>query len=294
MISVLVYTKNEELNIADCLATVSWSDDIHVVDSDSDDHTPAIARRAGASVVSRSYTDESEQKNWAMRTLPFKHDWVFHIDADERCTPELAAAMRAAATSLGPYVAFRFPRRDYFLARWVAHVQLQRYSLRLMRRDCVRYERRINPVCLIRGPVGQLNAYLDHYPFSKGIGQWIERHNRYSTLEAEELALAQSSSAWSDLRNSIFETHFHARRYHQKRLFYRLPHRPLLKFLYMYLLKAGFLDGRAGFHYALLQCCYEYMIDLKRRELRQHTGDAPDNDMSAACAASEQTRRSWM
>jgi glycosyltransferase involved in cell wall biosynthesis len=288
MISVLVYTKNEELNIADCLATVSWSDDIHVVDSESDDDTPAIARRAGARVVSRSYVDESEQKNWAMRTLPFKHKWVFHIDADERCTPQLAAAMCAAVASPGAYVAFRCARRDYFLARWIAHVQLQRYSLRLMRHDCARYERRINPACIIRGPVGHVDGYLDHHPFSKGISQWIDRHNRYSTLEAQELLLARAENALSDVRKSLGQRDFHVRRYHQKRLFYRLPHRPLLKFFYMYLLKRGFLDGGAGFHYALLQSCYEYMISLKQRELMQQPNDVPEYGLAVSRVASEQ------
>lgn len=289
MISVVVYTKNEERNIADCLATVSWCDDIHVVDSHSDDRTPAIAAAMGAKVVSRSYTDESEQKNWAMRTLPFRHDWIFHIDADERCTAGLAGEMSAAVVQPKHYVAYRFPRRDYFLGTWIRHVQMQRYSLRLMRRDCVHYARRINPVCRIRGPVGQLNGYLDHYPFSKGIGQWIERHNRYSSLEAEELLEVRATGAWSDLLGASTAGDFHARRYHQKRLFYRLPHRPLIKFFYLYAFRLGFLDGRAGYHYAMLQSWYEHLISLKTVELRSRALQ-PDSAMAADCA--EETPRS--
>lgn len=267
MISVLVYTKNEERNIADCLATVAWSDDIQVVDSDSDDRTAAIARAAGARVTARSYSDESEQKNWALRELPFRHDWIFQIDADERCTPELAEAMRAAVAAPAGCVAFRFPRRDHFLGTWIRHVQLQRYSLRLVQRGCVHYERRVNPVCRVRGAVGELHAFLDHYPFSKGIAQWAERHNRYSTLEAQELAYGGAAN-WSDLWNALVERDFHARRYHLKRLFYRLPCRPLLKFMYLYFCRGGFFDGRAGFHYAMLQSWYEYLIALKARGAR--------------------------
>lgn len=289
MISVLVYTKNEERNISDCLATVSWSDDIHVVDSHSDDHTPAIARALGARVTSRSYTDESEQKNWAMSTLPFRHDWVFQIDADERCTPGLAEEMGAAVASPKAYVAFRFPRRDYFLGKWIRHVQLQRYSLRLVRRDCVHYERRINPVCRIRGAVGQLRGYLDHYPFSKGTGQWIERHNRYSTLEAEELLQVRATAAWTDLWGLVTERDFHTRRCHQKRLFYRLPCRPLIKLLYLYVWRLGFLDGKAGRDYALLQSWYEYLISLKSAEMRENAAQEA-GAMAPHCVADDAPR----
>ncbi len=268
VISVVLYTKNEEVNIRACLATVQWSDDIHVVDSHSTDDTAVIARALGAQVVSRSYVDESEHKNWAMQNLPFRHDWVFQIDADERCTPELVHAMLEAARDPGPCVAFRFPRRDFLFGRWIRHVQLQRHSLRLMRPDAVRYERRVHPVCHVRGPIGRLDGYLDHFPFNKGMAHWIARHNRYSTLEAEEVLSRAKSAVGADLYRSITERDCQARRYYQKRVFYRLPLRPLLKFGFLYIARRGFLDGRAGLHYALLQSWYEYMIALKTAELR--------------------------
>jgi len=281
VISIVVYTRNEEANIRACLATVQWSDDIHVVDSHSEDDTAVIAKAAGARVVSRSYTDESEHKNWTMQNLPFKHHWVFQIDADERCTKELAGEMLSAARNPGPCVAFRFPRRDFLLGRWIRHVQLQRHSLRLMRPDAVRYERRVHPVCHVGGPVGQLNAYLDHFPFNRGMSHWIERHNRYSSLEAEEVLSSVKTRMGADLYKSFTERDCHARRYYQKRVFYRLPLRSLLKFAFLYIVRAGFLDGKAGLHYALLQSWYEYMIALKTTELRDRLGNRRSEEPAA-------------
>jgi glycosyltransferase involved in cell wall biosynthesis len=271
VVSVIVYTRDEAANIRDCLATVAWSDDVHVVDSHSTDDTATIARALGARVTLRSYIDESEHKNWALANLPLKHDWVFQIDADERCTAELAQRMRQAAAQPGPFVAFRFVRRDFFHDTWIRHTQLQRYSLRLYRRDRVSYGRLVNPACRVSGRVGWLDGYLDHYPFSKGIGQWIDRHNRYSSLEAQQLMLGRRGSVVSSLAKALAGRDFHARRCHLKEIFYCLPQRPLLKFVFLYVCKGGFLDGSSGLHYALLQAMYEFLIVLKTRELA-HTG----------------------
>lgn len=269
MISVIVYTRDEAKNIRACLESVTWSSDVHVVDSHSTDDTADIARSMGAAVTLRSYTNESDHKNWSLRHLPLRHDWVFQIDADERCTPELATAMRTAVAMGGSYVAYRFLRRDFFRGTWIRHTQPQPYSLRLFRRDRIRYDRIINPVCLVDGPVGELDGYLDHYPFSKGLDQWLERHNRYSAMEARQIIANRKAGTRFSWVKAFIERDFHARRYHQKELFYRLPQRPLLKFLLLYVGKGGFLDGRAGLQYSILQSLYEYMIVIKTHELTE-------------------------
>lgn len=268
MISVLVLTKNEERDLPGCLASVSWCDDVHVLDSESTDNTRAIAESYGATVLVRAFDNWAAHQNWAMKNVPFKHEWVFYIDADERMTPELASFAQKAVLGAHDEVAFRVQRRDFLLGTWLKHVQVSSYYLRLFRPEKMRYERLVNPISIPDGPTGDVAGYLDHFPFSKGVGQWIERHNSYSRLEAEQItgtaaADRRSLSIWK----AFFERDFHLRRQHQKELFYRAPFRPFLKFVLLYLVKRGFLDGKAGFVYACLQSIYEYFIVLKVQEI---------------------------
>jgi glycosyltransferase involved in cell wall biosynthesis len=271
VISVLVLTKNEEQDLPGCLASVSWSDDVHVLDSMSTDRTIEIAREHGAQVTERAFDNWAAHQNWALANVPFRHPWVFYIDADERVTPALREAVLAAVEMPGEAVAFRVERRDFFMGTWLRHVQVSAFYARLFRPERMRYERLVNPVSIPDGPVDTVHGYLDHFPFSKGISQWITRHNSYSTLEAQQIAANRKGQAGFSLRAAFFERDFHRRRYHQKELFYRLPGRPLAKFLLLYFVKRGFLDGRAGLTYSVLQAIYEYFIVLKTGDLAQGT-----------------------
>lgn len=269
MISILILTKNEERDLPGCLASVSWSDDIHVYDSLSTDRTVEIAEAAGATVTQRAFDNWSAHQNWGLKNIPFKHDWVFYIDADERMTPDLREAARAAVASPGDNIAFRVQRRDFFMRTWLKHVQTSPYYMRLFRPERIRYERLVNPVTIPDGPVTELTGYLDHFPFSKGVTHWLERHNSYSTFEAKQIVENRHANSRFSLRQALFSKDFNERRFHQKELFYRLPGRPMIKFLLLYVLKRGFLDGRAGLTYSVLQSIYEYMIVLKTRELSE-------------------------
>jgi glycosyltransferase involved in cell wall biosynthesis len=266
MISVLILTKDEERNLPACMDTLRWSDDIHVLDSYSTDATVAIAQQRGATVWYRAFDSFAQQQNWALENIRFRHSWIFYIDADERVTPELAQSMLDAVKGCGDAVAFRIRRRDFFLGTWLKHVQATPYYLRLFLRDKMHYERIGHPVSVPNGPVKPITGYLDHFPFSKGIAQWVDKHNFYSTQEAEQL-LADRDGRWS-LRAALFGESFEVRRRNQKQLYYRLPGRPLVKALGLYVLKRGFLDGYAGFAYSVLMGFYEYLIVLKGRELR--------------------------
>jgi glycosyltransferase involved in cell wall biosynthesis len=274
-VSILVLTKNEQQDLPGCLRSVAWSDDVHVYDSLSTDRTQEIAREFGATVTPRAFDNWAAHQNWGLKHIPFKHPWVFYIDADERMTPELVAAVRAAVADPGEHVAFRVQRRDFFLGTWLQHVQTSPFYLRLFRPERMRYERLVNPVSLPDGPAGQVTGFLDHYPFSKGIGHWLERHNSYSTLEARQIVENRRQHEGFSLAKAFTAKDFHERRFHQKELFYRLPLRPLVKFMLLYVARAGFLDGRAGFTYAVLQSMYEYMIELKTRELMRADQQAP-------------------
>lgn len=269
MISVLVLTRNEAQNLPACLDSVSWSDDIHVLDSFSTDSTQTIATVAGAHVTERAFDNWASHQNWALRNLPFRHPWVFYIDADERVTPQLRDAMLHAAENPGDACAFRIQRRDFFFGTWLKHVQTSPFYMRLFRPEAMHYERLVNPVSIPAGPVGQLPGYLDHFPFSKGIGDWVDRHNQYSRLEARQIVANRGEQAAFSLSAALFEKDFHRRRFHQKELFYRLPARPLVKFLFLYIAKRGFLDGSAGLTYATLQAFYEYLTVLKTKEIER-------------------------
>jgi glycosyltransferase involved in cell wall biosynthesis len=277
-VSVLILTKNEEQDLPGCLQSVAWSDDIHIFDSGSSDATLEIAKQFGALITSRDYGsnnlafggDEGAHRTWGLRNIAFKYPWVFVIDADERMTPDLVAAIKQAAAQPAGKVAFSVQRRDFFLGTWLKHVQTSPFYVRLFRFEKVHYERLINCKQVIDGEVGTVSGYLDHYPFSKGMNHWLDRHNGYSRFEAQQIVANRAKGGSFSLVKAFTAKDFHERRYHQKELFYRLPLRPVIKFLLLYIGKRGFLDGRAGLTYATLQSIYEYFIVLKTRELEEH------------------------
>ena len=270
MISVLILTKNEASDLPGALASVAWSKDIHVVDSFSTDETVAIATAAGAHVHQRHFDNYAAQRNFGLE-LPFRYHWLFILDADERPTPELSAEMLRMTDGLTISVdtaisAFRIRRRDFLFNTWLRHAQLSPFYIRLVRPRRARYNRSINEVIEVEGPVADLHEPLDHFPFSKGIAHWVTKHNQYSTMEAQ-LIHSQQSLQNPSLRTALRDPDFHTRRLHQKAFFYRLPGRPLIKWCYMMFFRGAILDGPAGIAYATLASFYEYLIVLKTREL---------------------------
>jgi hypothetical protein len=220
--------------------------------------------------------NEAIHRTWGIHEISYKNPWLFVIDADERLTPEAAVELQAIASNPDPnFVAYRIRRRDFFQGRQLRHVQTSPWYIRFFRPEFVHYERLVNPVTVVDGPIGDLQHPLDHYPFSKGLSHWIARHNSYSTFEAQQILQNRASQEPFSLPAAFLERDFNRRRFHQKELFYRLPARPLIKFLLLYVLKRGFLDGRPGFTYALLQSIYEAMIVLKVQELEQPQSSLP-------------------
>ena len=289
-ISILVYTKNEQLDILACLQSVAWSDDIHVLDSGSTDATVSIARKFGANVIERTYGDsklafggdEASHRNWGLKNIKFKHKWIYIIDADERMTPKLTDAAESAIASPGTNVAFRVQRHDYFLNTWIKHVTPSPFNIRLFLHEKVHYERLVNSITVVDGPVGEIDAHFDHFSFSKGMTNWFDKHNRYSSLEAAQIVFNTNSNAKFSLWKAFFSKAINERRFHQKEMYYRAPFRPLLMFGLLYFFKRGFLDGRAGFTYALLRSIYEYMIVLKVHEMKTVAPAASSESRQAA------------
>lgn len=275
MISVLILTRNEEKDLPGCLESVSWSDDIHVFDSFSDDRTPDIASSFGANFVQRKFDSYAAQRNAALESLPFRHSWIFLPDADERATPEMVAEMQRVVTSAPEQLAgYRVRRRDYLNGTWLKHAQMSPWYIRLVRRGRARYTREVNEVLEVDGTVGELTSYLDHFPFSKGMAHWLAKHNTYSSMEARIIA-SRMGDQRASLGTALFDRDFHKRRVAQKALFYRMPARTLIKWLYLMFVRGAILDGRAGIVYANLQAIYEYMIVVKTKELLALRRDKP-------------------
>lgn len=269
MFSVLILTRNEEQNLPDCLASVKWCDDIVVLDSCSTDQTAAVAKSAGARVFERPFDDFAAQRNYALDKIPFRHPWVFHLDADERFTEPLQRECETVI-AVDQHSGFLVPSKLMFMDRWLRWSGMYPvYQMRLMKLGEIRFiqtghgQREDDAK---RG-VGKLHEPYLHYNFSKGLDDWREKHDRYSTKEAEESRQERREGriGWHDLGGNDPV----ARRRALKRLSMRLPCRPTLRFLYMYVFRLGFLDGRPGLLYCRLLATYERMIVTKLKELQR-------------------------
>jgi glycosyltransferase involved in cell wall biosynthesis len=272
-VSILILTKNEEPNISACIEALGGFDDIVVLDSLSTDRTREIAAALGARVIERPFDNWAAHQNWAMENIPFRNPWVFYLDADERMTPELRQEITGiAADSDRPEVAWFCGRRNFFMGKWIRHAMPPGMIMRFFRPERIRFERLVNPVPRVDGPAGYLTHMFDHHNFSKGLTEWFDKHNRYSLFEAMEgmKVLDRPAGLGGLLASDRF-----ARRLALKELSFRMPFRPTLKFLWMYVLKRGFLDGRAGYDYCRLQSIYESMIVLKMREIQRHRRGLP-------------------
>ena len=270
MISVLILTKNEEQNILRCLDSVAWSDDIIVLDDGSTDKTAEMARQRGARVVVHSAGSELAQRTYSLTQLEFKHPWIYNPDADEVTPVALRDEMLNVVKDVSrSEVAFRVRFKNMFMGKWLKHSSLYpTWVVRLFRPDRVSLRREINLNYLIDGPEGRLSNHFEHYSFNKGLTEWFAKHNRYSELEAKE-ALSELREGRVDWLGLLSISDVARRRRASKNLAWRLPARCILIFLYLLIIRRGFLDGRAGIIFCALRGIYESMIDLKLLELRR-------------------------
>lgn len=267
-ISIVILSFNEEDNIEPCLDALAWCDDVWVLDSYSKDSTVFIAKAKGAHVIQRAWEGFANQRNFALDDLPLKHEWVLHLDADEYITPEFAAEISRVAENAAKskFTAFEVPFRMFFMGRWLRFGgTYPNCQVRFGRKDALRFVQigHGQREKLLYGRLGRLDECLFHFNFSKGIGSWISKHIIYAKDEAAH-SLNGSSGGVNFSEGLTLGTRLRRKIKHWT---LNAPARYVLRFLYMYFLKFGFLDGRAGFHYCLLASIYEYFVLLQRREL---------------------------
>jgi glycosyltransferase involved in cell wall biosynthesis len=284
-VSVLIPAKNEEENLPACLESVARADEVFVVDSQSEDRSVEICEERGAKVVQFHFNGRwPKKKNWSLDNLPFRNDWVLIVDCDERITPELWDEI-AEVIQKPEYSGYYLNRRVFFLGKWIRHGgKYPDWNLRLFRHAKGRYENLKTEgirntgdnevhehVVIESGEVGYLKNDMLHIDF-RDLYHWLARHNRYSNWEAQVYYnLLTGVANDGTIGANLFGGSVQRKRF-LKKIWVRLPFKPLLRFVLFYFLRLGFLDGRAGYIYGRLLSQYEYQIGVKLYELRQFGG----------------------
>ena len=268
MFSIYILTYNEEIDIAACIKSAMLSDDIIIVDSFSSDRTIEIAESYPVRIVQHKFESHGRHRTWMLREVTAKYEWVYILEADERMSPELFNECLKAIQSQ-EYIGYYVAEQVLFMGSWIRYsTQYPRYQMRLFRKDKVwfsDYGHTEREVC--GGPTSFLQETYPHYTCSKGLSRWVEKHNRYSTDEAVETVkqLEKGSISWKKL---LFGGSEVERRRALKDFSLRLPLRPIVRFIYMYIFLRGFLDGQAGLAWCILQAFYEYLILIKVWEMK--------------------------
>lgn len=269
-VSVIIPIYNEEANLSRALESVSWADEVFVVDSHSTDSSGQIADRHGAKVVQFELKGNwPKKKNWALDNLPFRNEWTFIMDADEELPQEAEKEfMDICEHGERPFDGYYINRRFMFMGRWLKHAYYPNWNLRLFKHRLGRYEKltdldtssgdvEIHEHIIIDGKVGYLKSEMKHFAFPT-VTSFVEKHNRYSNWEARiESGKKISGARGTRLRIKL------------KRFSKQLPFRPFFRFLYVYIFQRGFLDGPEGYYFARLHGFYEFLCVCKSYELRK-------------------------
>jgi glycosyltransferase involved in cell wall biosynthesis len=273
-LAVVVLTFNEEANLAACLASVQgWASELVVVDSGSTDRTCDIAHERSATLVSHAFESHAAQWEWALSTLQLQSEWILALDADQRVTPELRDSLIEQLTaSDDSYAGYFVARRQVFRGRWIRHGgYYPKYLLKLFRRGRARVgDDLVDHHFLVTGKVGRLDGDLiEDNRNELRIFDWTEKHNRYARRQAaDELARERAG-----LQHGRFFGTPDERVLWMKHLWAQLPLfvRPVGYFVYRYVLRLGFLDGKEGFVFHVLQAFwYRLLVDINLEELRRN------------------------
>jgi len=292
--SVLILTKDEEVNIEECLDTLTFSDDIVVLDSYSSDRTCELSRKyPNVRVIKRKFDTWSKHSNWALENIHFKHAWVYYSDADERIPENLRDEIVTRTNDpKEPHVAYRLKYQNMFMGRWIRRGGLYPvWIIRLFRTPHIRYEdREVNAHPVVNGSLGDLKRDFIHFSFNKGLLPWFHKHNSYSDMEANEAVRIISDESVSEKMKKLWSRKPGVSRRALKDLSFFMPMRGFLRFFYMYILRFGFMDGLAGLHYALMISMYEYWIEVKINERRSKWRDETERTVHRLLAEPGEAR----
>lgn len=232
-ISAVIMTKDCEDLVQGTLKSVAgWADEIVVIDGFSTDRTVEICKSYGAKVTQNRWDGYRFCTERNLGIEKSSMDWCFHVDPDERATPEFKAAVSRMLAEGTRHNAFEFRKKNFFLGHWMRHGGWYHYSLHLFRRGKAHYDGVIHEKLIVDGSIGKIDSPVEHYPFTS-LSQFVTRHNGYSKREASSLAEERSAIS-------------------AKEIDYNLKKKPLKRFFKFYFKKAGFLDGMHGFIFSVL------------------------------------------
>ena len=293
-VSVLIPAKNEEANLPACLESVQQADEVFVVDSQSDDKSIEICESYGAKIVQFYFNGRwPKKKNWSLENINFRNEWVLIVDCDERITPELWQEI-ADSINNPEFNGYYLNRRVFFLGKWIRFGgKYPDWNLRLFKHKLGRYENlntedirntgdnEVHEHVILAGKVGYLKNDMLHEDF-RDLYHWLARHNRYSNWEARVYYnLLTGKDDNGTIGASLFGDAIQRKRF-LKKIWVRLPFKPLLRFILFYIIQGGFLDGKAGYIYGRLLSQYEYQIGVKLFELRSCGGQLNTKNQAVA------------
>lgn len=291
MISVLILTHNEEINLRGCLESVAWCNDVIVFDSFSTDQTVEIAREYGARVFQRKFDNYGVQRE-AARNVCYRNNWVLALDADERPDEQLVDELHRIASASDSLSAYRMRRKDHFMGKWIKHSSLYpSWFVRFYQPNRIQYEARaVHEYPSVEGEVGEVSGHLLHFSFNKGLEDWLHKHVRYSKMEAAE-NVSSNNSKPLDVAGLFSVSDPVRRRRALKTLSMKVPMRPMMRFIYMYFLRGGILDGWQGLQYCKMLSMYEQMIVYQMRDLKHLSPSTPATIRKIEAIPAEPTRR---
>lgn len=270
-LTVLIAVKNEEMNIRESVRSVAWADQVFVVDSHSKDRTREFAEAEGATVVDFDYDGGwPKKRNWGLETLPIRNEWVLLLDADERVTPELKEDI-IWATGQDQFDGFYLKWQFIFLGRWMKYSWSHGWMVRLFRHGYASYEdlgmrgeggwdAEVHENVVVKGRAGRLKGLLEHNT-NQDISYWIRKQNEFSDWNAKR-RIDQMEEGMPPIKNLFSGDPGKVRRW-LKGFFIRLPFKPDIMFFYLYVIKGGFLDGKAGYYFCRLRAMHELNIQVK-------------------------------
>jgi glycosyltransferase involved in cell wall biosynthesis len=274
MISIIILTFNDEIQIENCLASLNGlSDDIIVVDSFSKDKTVEICKARGARVFQNPFVNQAIQFNWALDHVDIRHDWVLRLDSDEMVPPKLKHEILERLTANEPFQAYALNRRMYWMNRFLRHGRMYpHYIVRLFRKGHARYEERTEEHLVVNGATGQMaNDFLEDNK-KNTLDYFTDKHMATARGELDEVRRGVNSSVEEQaIKPKLFGNKVARTRWLKEKLYGKTPLfvRPFAYFFYRYVLCLGFLDGVPGLTWHVLQgFWYRFYIDSKVYEAR--------------------------